>query len=83
IDADGMLPGLAEFMLPLGQGTAFGAARPVRLEVFGDTDAETVAAGPATAPAARAAAKPQPAAPPASPEAARQSLRSFLRRAGA
>lgn len=83
IDADGMLPGLAEFMLPLGQGTAFGAARPVRLEVFSDTDAETTAAGPAAAPVARAADKPQPAAPVASPEAARQSLRSFLRRAGA
>jgi cyclic-di-GMP phosphodiesterase TipF (flagellum assembly factor) len=76
IDADGMLPGLAEFMLPLGQGTAFGAARPVRLEVFSDTDA----AEPAAVPAAE---KPQPTAPAASPEAARQSLRSFLRRAGA
>jgi len=70
------LPGLAEFMLPLGQGTAFGAARPVRLEVFSDTDAAVPAA-------AAAADKPQPAAPAASPEAARQSLRSFLRRAGA
>jgi len=76
IDADGMLPGLAEFMLPLGQGTAFGAARPVRLEVFSDTDAAVPAA-------AAAADKPQPAAPAATPEAARQSLRSFLRRAGA
>lgn len=79
IEADGMLPGLAEFMLPLGQGSAFGAARPVRMEVLGDAEQ----AAPAAVPAARAAATPQPAAPAATPEAARQSLRSFLRRAGA